>query len=156
MFLSLLALSLSSSTSILRNTYKEAINNPDKVAQLARTAKAQLSTAIGKAYYATALGFEARDSYLPSTKYSKATEAWGYFDQAIRQNPNDAEIRYLRFSFACETPSMLGMKTYLQEDIAFLITHKLDLNGHVLASTIQQYFQFCDCLSASQKAALRI
>jgi hypothetical protein len=153
--LSFFALSSSSSTTILRNTYKEAIHNPDKVALLARTAKAQLGTALGKAYYATALGFEARDSYWPSTKFNKASEAWGYFDQSIRQNPNDAEIRFLRFSFACETPSMLGMKTYLQEDINFLINHKQDLVGHGLVSTIQQYCQSCDCLSPSQKAALR-
>lgn len=153
--LALVLLSLSSSTAVLRSTYKEALTNPEKVAQLARTAKAQLNTAVGKAYYATALGFEARDSYVPTTKYSKATEAWAYFDQAVRQNPNDAEIRFLRFSFACETPSMLGMKSFLQEDINFLISHKQDLIGHGLASTIQQYCNICDCLTATQKASLR-
>lgn len=145
---------MASNQQALRQSYLETLSNPTHNSTLARLAQSQISSSLGKAYYATSLGFEARDSYWPATKYSKAQSAWAYFGKAVTQDPNNTEIRFLRFSFACSTPDFLDMKGQLNSDAQFLVNHKAELDAHALRSTMYAYLRQCGCLSNQQRQLL--
>lgn len=58
----------------------------------------------------------AKHSWNPYTKYDYLSKAMKTLETAIKNDKNNAEIRFLRFSIQHYIPSFLGFSTNLEED----------------------------------------
>ncbi|GGF18785.1 hypothetical protein [Hymenobacter cavernae] len=75
-------------------------------------------------YKGAAEAIKARDaSLLEKLRYVQA--AAHTFEQAVALNPQNAEVRYLRFSVETNLPSFLGMSKHVEEDRQMLIASLL-------------------------------
>lgn len=133
---------------LIRDTYKKALKESDSVKKLKSLTKDK-NDAQSIAFYAMALAFEARETSWVPTKLNLANDAYAQLNKAVKANPKNFEIRYLRFSFSCEVPSMLGLNDHLSEDKKFLMENAK--KGEYLADIMKKYFQKSSCLNESEK-----
>lgn len=75
------------------------------------------------AYKAAARALQAKDSWIPHTKWSYIKEAMLMFRQVIERNPDHIEIRFLRFSVQHNTPEILELSEDIEEDTARISQH---------------------------------
>ena len=89
------------------------------------------------AYKASAKALKAQDAWNPINKLSFLKEAGTLFETAIVKEPNNIELRFLRFSVQFNTPRWLGMSDELNEDKNVIIAYindykKLNIDDGVL------------------------
>lgn len=63
---------------------------------------------------------------LPTSKWQHFTKGRDLLESAIRREPTNAELRFMRFCTQLNTPSMLGYKSSLTSDRKFLIRYLQD------------------------------
>lgn len=132
----------------IRELYQKSITQSEHIATLKSLTKSR-KTPVLRAFYASALAFEARESSWIPNKVSLAKEAYKELNTAVKSDPNNFEIRYLRFSFSCEVPSMLGLSEFVEEDKTYLLNHIK--KGEPLASIMKGYFNKSNCLTDAEK-----
>jgi hypothetical protein len=145
-------LSILSNISEVRNIYKEAIENSEKADQLVAKTQSQKSNALMHAYYGTGVALQAKHSWSPSTKLSKAKAAAIALNAAVNASPTDLEIRFLRFSFEANIPSFLDMSEHLDADKKWILANKNA--AHPMWPTIQKFLKNCDQLTAAEKGRI--
>lgn len=146
-------LTQSKSADPIRDTYRKALKEETSIKELKSLTK-QRNNALSTAFYAMALALEARESGWVTTKMNLTKEAYAEFNKAVKLDPNNFEIRYLRFSFSCEVPCMLGMNAHVQEDKTYLLKHAHQ--GESLADVMKKYFQKSSCLNTSEKNQINL
>lgn len=104
----------------LRRIYYKALTNENSIETFFDLGEKHQKSALGKAYFGTAKALKARESSWVPTKVSLASEASELLNKAVKQDPKNTEIRFLRLSFESATPSMLGIDEHIQDDIDFL------------------------------------
>ena len=72
------------------------------------------------ALYGVANFFQAKHSFNPITKISYFNKGKEYLEKAVESDPNNLEIRFLRYLSQKKTPKILGYSQYLREDERFL------------------------------------
>jgi hypothetical protein len=138
---------------LIRQTYQKAISNHNEVSKLTSlTVPFKNSDPIAKAFYASAQAFEAKNATWVSTKVKFAKNAHNHLNISVSQAPNNVEIRFLRFSFEYNTPSILGMKNHITEDKAFLL--KNTKSTEPLWTIMQSFYQSCSDLTAAEKESI--
>ncbi|AWM35218.1 hypothetical protein DDQ68_22085 [Hymenobacter nivis] len=75
-------------------------------------------------YKAAAQAIRARDASM-FNKLTYVQDAARTFAQAVALAPDNAEIRFLRFSVESNLPAFLGLSTHVDEDKAFLLSSAL-------------------------------
>jgi hypothetical protein len=78
--------------------------------------------AVKTAYMGALLALKAKHTWNPYYKLRYLNEAENTFAQAIKQDPQDIEIRFLRFSVECNVPGFLGYNKNLESDHGMIIT----------------------------------
>lgn len=146
------ALSFISNLQEVRTVYKDAINSSSQADKLVTITEKQKSTALLRAYYGTGLALQAKHSWSPATKLSKAALASAELNAAVTSNANDLEIRFLRFSFEANAPSFLGYSSHLATDKTWILAH-LD-KGHAMWDVMKSYLNNCDQLTEAEKKKL--
>jgi hypothetical protein len=68
------------------------------------------------AYKACVKALQAKYTWNPLQKWADIDQASKFFEEAIKDAPEDIEIRFLRFSIELNTPSILGYSQHLEED----------------------------------------
>ncbi len=76
-------------------------------------------------------------------------------EQALKKDPDDAELRYLRFSIQCNTPSFLDYDSQKQTDKLFLLKQTKAMKDADLKNRIVQFLLQCTELNATEKLNLR-
>ncbi len=135
----------------IRNTYRKALTQPKSIHELKSLTKHK-KDAISTAFFAMALALDARESSWVPNKISLAKEAYTYLNKAVSLDPNNFEIRYLRFSFSCEVPSMLNLSEHIHVDKAYILKHAR--KGEALEDIMKKYFLKSSCLNPSEKEQL--
>lgn len=139
--------------SLIREVYQKAITNENEVSKLRNlTENFKNTDPIAKAYFATSQAFEAKNATWVSTKVKYAKIAYSHLNQSVSSSPNNVEIRFLRFSFQCNTPSILGMKNHISEDKAFLL--KNTKSTEPLWTIMKAFYQNCGELTPTEKESL--
>ncbi len=152
-FLGILVSSFASNNRMenIRNTYRKALTQPKSIADLKSLTQNKKDGA-STAFYAMALALDARESSWVPNKISLAKEAYIYLNKAVDIDPNNFEIRYLRFSFSCEVPRMLNLSEHVAVDKAYILKHAR--KGEALEDIMKKYFQKSGCLSDAEKQQL--
>lgn len=136
----------------IRESYKKALSNNKSISQLKKQTDAFPKSGLALAYNATAWALMARESSWIPDKLDYASKANEFLNKSVQLDPNNIEIRFLRFSFQCNSPDMLGYKTHLKQDKEYLI--KNTPPNHPLKDIMKAYFQKCACISAAEKKTL--
>lgn len=74
-----------------------------------------------KAYQGISLAATASQSMNPMTKWNRFSEGRKLIETAISEQPDNAEIRMLRFGLQTGSPSFLGYSSEIDQDALFII-----------------------------------
>jgi hypothetical protein len=132
----------------VRLSYTKALKSANAIDELSRLSSAE-KTAIFLAYRGTSKALEARNSSWPTTKISLAKQAYALLNKAVAQDPNSYEIRFLRYSFECETPAWLELNTHIARDEQFLLSNAK--KGQPIAGVMKAYFSKNEKLNQNEK-----
>lgn len=102
-----------------RNTFLEV--NTLEVAELKRVLWLQSEDSIVQAYGACMYFMEARYAKNPITKWSRFKKGKKILENLIDENPENMEMRYLRFLFQNKMPEFLGYHSNREEDLEFIL-----------------------------------
>jgi hypothetical protein len=112
---------MSYSVSNLRRQYQEAATSKEageKFYQLMSAYHEQDAVVLG--YKAAAEAIRARDASM-FNKLTYVQNATKQFDEAVKLDANNPEIRFLRLSVESNLPSFLGLSQHVDEDRQFLL-----------------------------------
>jgi hypothetical protein len=73
-------------------------------------------TPLHKAYYGMSYALMAKHSNGPFKKLELVKKGMDFINTAVKEEPNNIEIRFLRFSIESKAPSFLGISEHLEED----------------------------------------
>ena len=135
----------------IRLSYTKALKSAKAIDQLSRLSSGE-KTAIFLAYRGTSKALEARNSNWPTTKISLAKEAYFLLNDAVAKDPNSYEVRFLRYSFECETPSWLELNAHIARDEQFLLSNAK--KGLPIAGVMKAYFSKNEKLNKKEKNKL--
>ena len=105
----------------LRRQYQQAATSKEAGEQFHKLMAAyDQRDAVVLAYKAAAEAIRARDASM-FNKLTYVQNAARQFDEAVKLDANNAEIRFLRLSVESNLPGFLGLSTHVEEDRQFLI-----------------------------------
>ena len=138
----------------IRTAYRTALTNNNHVNTFESACKSHSQTdAVANAYYATALALRARASIAPTTKLSLANQAETHLNAAATSQPQNLEIRFLRYSFEYGTPAFVNMKKNMQADKPLAI--KFAKSQSPIKDIAVRFFQKCMDLSETEKRDIK-
>lgn len=126
----------------IRKMFYEAVESKSKsekmLNELAQHPEKNKPLILG--YYGGAHALMAKHSFFPTTKMSYLKESLALINKSVQMDPQNAELRHLRFSTEVNIPSFLGMSFNLNDDkqaiLQFLIKQKVNKDN---ASLLNQY-----------------
>lgn len=111
-----------------------------------------------KAYRGTALTISADNSLNPFEKLSVFNKGKALLEEAIKAEPANTEIRFLRFSVQSECPSFLNYSMNIIEDKNHLLNHwktfSQQFSGSTFLNDVRDYLKSSKKLSTEEKAKL--
>lgn len=97
----------------------------------------------------------AKHAFSPLKKLEYFNQGRAILEQALKAEPNNIELRYLRFSIQCNSPSFLGYYEEKKSDKVILLQEISRIADIELKRKITQYLLQCSELTAQEKLALR-
>lgn len=83
--------------------------------------------------------FQAKHSYNPVSKLSYFNRGKKMLQTAVKQDPNNLEIRFLRYISQKKIPKILGYHDHIEEDEKFLREHHSKTNDAALKKEILRH-----------------
>lgn len=125
----------------LRKLYYEAAENKTAVKKLsALLAKVnENSDAILIGYRGATEMMEAKYAFNPVTKLSRFNKGKNYLEKAIKKEPKQVELRFIRFSIQTNLPSFLGYNDHIKTDKNLLFNAVPSLTDKQLKNNIIDY-----------------
>ena len=74
--------------------------------------------------------------------------------EAIKADPDNVELRFLRFSVQAEAPAFLGYRDNLEEDKIILLAQSSEIKDRQLKQMILNRLRSSNSLTETEKAAL--
>ena len=134
----------------IRTAYRTALSDNNQLSSFETFCKSHSQTdAVAQAYYATALALRARASISPTSKLSLANQAQTLLNSAAIRQPQNLEIRFLRYSFEYGTPSFLNLKKNMVADKPLAV--KFAKNPSPIKDIAVNFFRQCTELSETEK-----
>lgn len=109
-----------------------------------------------KAYRASATMLSAQYAWSPMTKMSYFKDGREHLQKAVKSDPSNIEIRYLRFTIQTESPSFLGYNDEIPEDKKMLLSSLNSLTDKELKKMIFDYLNSSDNLTKEEKQSLKL
>ena len=94
------------------------------------------------AYKGGAEALEAKHAWNPYTKLNYLSKSMSTLDQAIKVDPENAEIRFIRFSIQYHIPQFLGYSKNLDEDAHMIAENFFQLKKSLDQKTLQDIAEF--------------
>ncbi len=106
----------------IRKKYFEAIGNERKIERLLKKLQdLENPSALLLAYLAACESMMAQFSWNPYTKLAQVNKSFDFFEKAIKEDSQNAEIRFLRFSVQHNVPDFLRKNREFEEDKDILV-----------------------------------
>lgn len=138
---------------IIRDNYRKALTSESDISIFKNYSAKHQNSALGKAYFGTALALEARAAWSPSTKLSNAKAAFASLNDAVKLDAKNIEIRFLRLSFAHGTPDFLSMKTSIAEDKKIFLQG--NIKNHAIGDIMQKFMANSGLFTAAEKSSIK-
>lgn len=105
----------------LRARYKKAVDDEKHADALLKIVSAKEGDAVFLAYKAGLESIQAKHAFNPAKKLSHVSKSMKTFEKAVAKDPENIEIRYLRFVIQYHVPSFMGYSKDLEKDKAVII-----------------------------------
>ncbi|MCS6820251.1 MAG: hypothetical protein NZ551_00105 [Microscillaceae bacterium] len=141
----------------IRRLYAEAANSQSKADELAKLlAQADSKNPTIIAYKGIVEAYKAKYALNPLSKLSHIQEANKYFKQAVEAEPDNIEIRFLRFTIQLNTPAVLGLDKELNEDRKVILAN-IQYSGieNIMKKAIAEYLIKSGKCSETEKQFLQ-
>jgi hypothetical protein len=107
----------------VKKKYNQAIYNSNEAKQLDKLLSNQkLQNNLMLAYYGATKGLLAKHASNPFNKLSYLDESLKHINSAVNKEPNNIEIRYIRFTIQSQIPEFVGKSKDFYTDKYFLIS----------------------------------
>lgn len=96
---------------------------------------------ISLAFFALGNFLMAKHSTNPITQYSYFSKGKKALDEAVRKDPKNLEIRFMRFMSQDQAPAALGYRSDLDSDRKFVLSEVKRSSDSYLVRKIKSYFK---------------
>ena len=145
-----------SNLSEVRNLYKAAASSEKAAEKLLKmTAEEKTKNPLMMGYHGVAQMMMAKHVGNPFKKLGYFNKGKDFFSVAIEADPDNVELRFLRFTVQAETPGFLNYKQNLREDKNILLGRVQTQKDEELREMIKSYLLSSKEVSASEKDALK-
>ena len=156
-FIAVLCLNISTlDLGVVRIAYKEAAQDKTKVAAFSELfshiTKQDNTTLV--AYKGASITLVAKHAKRIKDKKSGFTEGVAYVEYALKKEPNNIEIRFIRLGIQENTPKILRYKSNIEEDKQFIFTHYKNISSIALKKHIKDYILQSKAFSDEEKAVI--
>lgn len=135
------------SISEVRRLYHQAVENPDAAQELRNLVSSpSITDPLLLAYRGGAEALMAKHAWNPYSKLEYLSRSMHILQQAIDLSPQQAEIRFIRFSVQYYIPRFLGFSKNLDEDAHVIAKHAAQLKNQFDRHT---YLGVCDFMISS-------
>ncbi|MBK0382777.1 hypothetical protein I5M32_07375 [Pedobacter sp. SD-b] len=146
----------------IREDYIASINDSDMADKLCnQLEEIKNPSALIMAYLGSVQAIKAKHAWNPVSKMSYLKEGFGTINKAVAKDPNQLEVRFLRFSLQYYVPAFLGYSKNLINDKNKIIsilrnahTSKLDVDGDILKNMVNFMIDSKKC-NAEEIAVLK-
>jgi len=121
----------------------------DKFYELMKRENSTSPLALG--YQAMAEFMKCYHSFNPVTKLTYFGKGKSNLDRAIQNDPQNIELRYLRFTVQTNIPFFLNYSSSVNEDKQFIISNFSSQGDTALKQMIRDYMVSCDACSEEEK-----
>ncbi|MFM7103165.1 MAG: tetratricopeptide repeat protein [Verrucomicrobiota bacterium] len=97
---------------------REAVGKAEEC--LERLGRLEPSNARGRALLGSTRTLQARDARMPTTKLKLARRGLAEMDAAVREAPDDPEVRFTRVCNNISLPGLFRRQAFIEEDLAWL------------------------------------
>lgn len=141
----------------LRKKYHASGNERAAAEQLLKVTETitEKDQAIYRGYKGAAMMMWSQYEFNPFSKLRQFNAGIPWLEAAIKDAPQSLELRYLRFTFQCSVPSILGYYDHLEEDKQFILGNGNSTIDNALKKYIRDFLLQCDEISDAQKAAIK-
>ena len=110
---------------VIRQLYSEAADSYTQGRKLYKMLEKEQANLTGVfcAYWGAALAIEAKNSFNVFYKLHYIQKANDFFTKSIKDDPEDIESRFLRFSIQINTPAILGYSGDIEKDKTHILTN---------------------------------
>ncbi len=111
----------------IRTWYALSVEDEDKAESMTEfLTEIKNKSAIEFAYLASAQALLGHHAYNPYNKLYWVKTASPNFDKAVKLEPNNPEIRFLRFAVEHYVPSFLGYSEHVEKDLNYLFNYAIN------------------------------
>lgn len=121
----------------VRANYDKAVTDKKLCSQMIEDLKEAEQTPLFLAYLGALQTIWANHVFNPLSKLATFKKGKNNIELAISKEPENVEIRYIRFSVQKNAPSFLGYNNNLKEDKDFLVKNKKNINSDFLQKNIE-------------------
>lgn len=140
-------------TEELRKAFHESVLSSDKLPEFIRSiAELTNPTPIEKAYMGASEALKARDTWNPIDKLAYINKYRKYVNEAVIDDGDNIEIRFIRFSIEYNIPELIRSKKSIMNDKLVIMDKLSELNTFEVDKTFVNYILtfFEDTKSCSQ------
>lgn len=139
----------------IRTRFHEGIKTEKSCRMLASELDLKTSrTTLEEGYLGATLMVQAQYEFWPLQKLASFTKGKTLLEAAIQQQPNETELRYLRYIIQVESPSFLNYRTALKEDREHLLSALQGKTDAVLQLYIRSFLEKDTTLTAAERSRL--
>lgn len=122
----------------VRSNYDKAVTNKNLCAQMIEDLKPVKSEPLYLAYLGGLQAIWANHVFNPIAKLNTFREGRRNIEKAVLNEPNNVEIRFIRFSIKKNAPFFLGYYPNIETDKEFLKMHRNEIASKIVLKNIDE------------------
>lgn len=122
----------------LRSNYPNAIENKQVCENMINLLSKQKLNATEEGYYGAYLAIWANHVWNPMDKLSTFKKGKKELENAIKEDHNNVELRFLRLSIQSNVPGILNYDQNIKTDLAFIKDHKYEIKSNQLLKMVNE------------------
>lgn len=140
----------------IRKEYSLAVKDEDICENNLNVLRAKAKATTDKGYLAVYEMVYAKHMGNPFKKIGQFKKGKNLLESLIKQNPNNVELRFIRWSVQIHAPSILNYSGDINEDKKYIVANLNTLQPHDAKEIIYKYIKGANCFSdAELKEMLR-
>ncbi len=150
----------------IRSTFYEAIEEEKKLDELVEylslpdLEKRIAEEPILMAYFGMAEALKSKHAFWPFSKFSYFLDSMDILEVAVRMDPDNLEIRFLRFSVLHHVPGILGYSEEMEDDLKriLLLLEENDFreDEYDLINNVKDFLIYSERLTEEQLSKIRV
>ena len=122
---------------VVRSNYNKVVSDKELCNKMmTELAETKNNTATHLAYLGALQAIWANHLFSPISKLNTFKEGKKNIEQAIKKEPTDVELRFIRLSIQKNVPSFLGYKSKIKEDTEFIKKNRHQIGSSIVHENI--------------------